>query len=422
MPQLESQSISEPNARAYLKDVTVLELGHALAGPYGGAILADLGARVIKVEPLTGDLMRQRGALRGISYPFQMIHRNKYSTSIDIKSLRGAETVRRLMDRVDIVIENFRPGTLKKYGLDAENALKRVPHLVYCSISGFGKSGPLAAEPGVDLVAQGLGGLMSVTGVPGAEPVKAGFPVADLGGGMWSVIGVLAALHRARATGQGSILDIALSDTILAWGVWEIADYQMTGIPPGPLGSAHRLVAPYRAYECTDAQWLNIAGLHSRWRELCTMLQISEIADDPRFVSESSRFVNRNALDELLAPRFRTADRDTWISRLRNIGIPCGPINNIEEAMRDTQFLARDMWRSLEHEGTTFKVANTPIHADGAPGPTWAAPELGTHTSQVLQEFGFSEREICALIKDGVVGAQNSDVPEGALVGKKPGD
>jgi crotonobetainyl-CoA:carnitine CoA-transferase CaiB-like acyl-CoA transferase len=404
--QTSSATSSSATAGPFLQGVTVLELCHALAGPYAGAILADLGARVIKVEPLEGDLLRRRDAANGVAYPFHMVHRDKQSTAIDIKSPRGAELVRELMAQADIVIENFRPGVLKKYGLDGESTIERLPHIVYCSISGFGKTGPLAQEAGVDLVAQGLGGLMSVTGLPGGEPVKAGFPVADLGAGMWSVIGVLAALQRARTTGQGAVLDVALSDAILSWAVWEIADYQMTGVPPQPLGSSHRLVAPYRAYECAREQWINIAGIHSRWAQLCDLLGVPEIKDEPRFASESQRYRNAEALDQILAPQFIGKDRDSWIRDLRGIGVPCGPINNIAEAMEDEQFLARDMWRSVEYHGTSLKVVNTPIRdsAGGAPGPSRAAPDLGVDTVSILQELGLADDAIRSLLDDGVIG------------------
>ena len=404
---MDREASSTATNKAYL----VIELGHALVGPYAGAILSDLGARMIKVEPLQSDLTRLRGSANSIAYPFQMIHCGKYTTAIDIKDPQGSALVKKMTGEADIVVENFRPGVLKKYDLDGDSVLRRFPHIVYCSISGFGKTGPMAEEPGVDLVAQGQCGLMSVTGMPGEDPVKAGFPIADLGGGMWAVIGMLAALQRARATGKGTVIDVALTDSVLAWSVWEAADYQATGIVPGPLGSAHRLVAPYRAYECAGGHWINVAGLHTRWRELCLLLEAPNLLNDPRFASESARYDNRELLDATLAPRFLTRGREDWLGALRALGIPCGPINDLSQTMSDAQFIARDMWRTLEQDGTAFKVINTPVRDEGggAPGPSWPAPALGTHTLDVLRSVGIGEERLHALLTEGIIGAPAGD-------------
>jgi crotonobetainyl-CoA:carnitine CoA-transferase CaiB-like acyl-CoA transferase len=393
--------------RAFLQGLTVLELGHALAGPFCGTILSDLGARIIKVEPLTGDPIRKRRGADAVDYPFQMVHRNKQSTAIDIKSPEGLDLVRRIMDRADIVVENFRPGVLKRCGLDGAASLERLPHLVYCSVSGFGQTGPMAEEGGVDLIAQGMGGLMSVTGYPGGPPAKAGYPIADLGGGMWAAIAVLAALLRARATGEGAVLDVALSDSILSWALWEVADMQMSGTVPGPLGSAHRLVAPYRAFECAGGEWINSAGLHTRWPAFCAALGIPEVEGDPRFISETARYANREALEAILEPIFRSRPRAHWLEVLRGIGMPCGPINSLADCLASDQFAARDMWRQLDHLGRSVTLLNTPIRgdADGAPGPSKPAPACGADTVAVLRELGLGESDITSLIDRRIVAA-----------------
>ncbi len=205
--------------------------------------------------------------------------------------------------------------------------------------------------------------------------------------------------------------DVALTDSVLAWSVWEAADYQATGIVPGPLGSAHRLVAPYRAYECAGGHWINVAGLHTRWRELCLLLEAPNLLNDPRFASESARYDNRELLDATLAPRFLTRGREDWLGALRALGIPCGPINDLSQTMSDAQFIARDMWRTLEQDGTAFKVINTPVRDEGggAPGPSWPAPALGTHTLDVLRSVGIVEERLHALLTEGIIGAPAGD-------------
>jgi crotonobetainyl-CoA:carnitine CoA-transferase CaiB-like acyl-CoA transferase len=388
--------------RPLLDGVRVLDLTTALAGPYCTMVLADLGADVISVEPVDGDSMRRRrSTLDGIDYPFQVIHHDKRSIGVDLRDERGAAIVRSLAASCDVLVENFRPGVLAKYGLDATSLRSLVPSLVYCSISGYGQTGPLCREGGVDLVAQGHAGLLSVTGHPGGEPVKAGFPVSDVGAGMWAAIGVLGALTRRHVTGEGATIDVALNDGLLAWAVWEVADYQMTGAVPGPLGSAHRLTAPYEAFECGDGRWLVLAGVASRWRVLCAVLGAPELVDDPRFASESERYANRVELAAVLQDRFRGRSRREWIDCLRAAGVPAGPVNSISEAMDDEQFNARDMWR--RPEGADVVVINTPLKADGIPGVRRRAPLVGEHTERVLGDLGFDDRTIEALAYAGVV-------------------
>jgi crotonobetainyl-CoA:carnitine CoA-transferase CaiB-like acyl-CoA transferase len=386
----------------------VLELCHALAGPFCGAILSDLGARVIRVEAPVGDVLRKRRGPDGVSHPYNMVHRNKQAIAIDLRTEQGAALVRRIMDRCDVVLENFRPGVLARYGLDAETSRARLPRLVYCSISAYGQTGPLAREGGVDLIAQGTAGLMSVTGEPGRPPAKAGYPVSDVGAGMWGAIGVLAALNRASATGEGAHIDVALTDSVMAWAPWEVADYQMSGEVPEPLGSAHRLAAPYQAFECAEGGWINLTALPSRWAAFCDLVGAPHLAEDERYASDMDRFRNREPLIAELEPLFRTRTREHWIERLRAIGVPCGPINTIADCMSDPQFSKRDMWRPLaDEEGRSTTVLNIPIKdsTGGAPGALRAARALGADTAAVLAELGIAEAELAALQAAGVVKA-----------------
>lgn len=389
----------------FLAGVRVLDATEALAGPYCTAILSDLGAEVIKVERLTGDPMRTRGKGRMVSLPFTMVQRNKKSIALDFTDVRGRDVLLRLLETADIFVQNFRPGVLEKYALAYEDLKAAFPQLIYCSISGFGQTGPLREAGGVDLIAQGYAGLMSVTGFADRGPAKAGYPVSDVGAGMWAVIGVLAALERCRRIGVGAHIDVALTDSIFAWSVWEVADYQMTGQVPGPLGTAHRLIAPYQAFICGDGKWLTVAAAQTHWHKFCEILCLSRLIADERFISEYSRFEHREELAAELQPAFRLADQPTWLSRLREAGVPCGPVHDIASLMQEPQFAARQMIAKLETDSGQVGVINSPIKSDGAPGVMSPAPGIGQHTVELLAEIGLSELEIRDLATGGVVNA-----------------
>ncbi|MGE3620794.1 MAG: CaiB/BaiF CoA transferase family protein [Acidimicrobiia bacterium] len=392
-------------ARPFLDGVRVLDVTGALAGPYATTILSDLGAEVIKVEPVDGDSLRRRTLGEAGPLPFDMIHRNKRSLAVDLKSPQGAELVRRLARTCDVLVENFRPGAMAGLGLAYRDLAPDCPDLVYCSISGFGQDGPMRDAKGIDLVAQAYAGLMSVTGADADHLAKAGFPVGDLGSAMWGVIGVLAALQRARQGGGGAYIDVSLADAIVAWSLWEVADYVATGEVPRPLGTAHRLAAPYQAFPCGDGQTLVIGAVDRRWAELCGMLGVPELADDPRFSSEYLRFRNHVELAAELSVGFARAGRDAWIERLRSAGIPCGPVNGIDEVVADEQFGVRGMFvRRPEDLGQPVLV-NTPIVADGAPRITRRAPRAGEDTRALLGDLGLADDEIDALVAAGVVTA-----------------
>lgn len=396
----------------YLKDVRVLDLTGALAGPYCTMILSDLGADVIKVEPVGGDPIRQRlvGKERR-SLPFDLIHRNKRSLAVDIRTPRGREIVKRLAARSQVFVENFRVGAIAGRGLSYDDLKQDCPDLVYCSISGFGQFGPMRDAKGLDLIAQAYGGLMSVTGSPNGEIAKAGYTIGDLGTGMWGAIGILAALARVRAGEGGSFIDVSLADTIAGWSLWEVADYVGTGQVPGPLGTAHRLVAPYESFTCGDEEKLVIGVTQRAWATLCDVLDI-DLSNDPRFDSEYSRFNHREELATLLQGRFATADRDVWILRLRTAGIACGPVNSIGQMLDDEQYAVRSMFPADPERFGQPRIVNTPLIADGAPRAQRCAPTLGEDTAALIEELGLAD-DLEDLIDEGVVGAGRPQ-PEGS--------
>jgi crotonobetainyl-CoA:carnitine CoA-transferase CaiB-like acyl-CoA transferase len=388
----------------FLTGVRVLDITGALAGPYCTTILSDLGAEVIKVEPVDGDSLRRR--LVGeeqAPLPFDLIHRNKRSIAVDIKTDRGRDIVRALAMRSDVLVENFRVGALARQGLSYDDLKGDCPDLVYCSISGFGQFGPMRDAKGIDLVAQAYGGLLSVTGSTGGELAKAGYPIGDLGTGMWGAIGVLAALGRARAGHGGAHIDVSLADTIAGWSLWEVADFVGTGTAPGPLGTAHRLTAPYEAFTCGDDAVLVIGATERSWKDLCAVVGI-DLFGDSRFEGEYARFVHREELAALLQAQFATAPRDTWIERLRGAGVPCGPVHDIEQMLGDSQYTAREMFPSDAERFGHRRIVNTPIVADGAPRARRRAPAVGEDTHALLGELGVAEAEIEVLLREHVVG------------------
>lgn len=395
----------------FLRGVRVLDVTGALAGPYCTTILSDLGAEVIKIEPVTGDGLRQRRlGPDQAPLPFDLVHRDKRSLAVDLKSADGREIVRGLARRSDVFVENFRVGALRHAGIGYEDLREDCPDLVYCSISGFGQFGPMRDSKGVDLIAQAYGGLLSVTGTGDGQLAKAGFPVSDIGSGMWGAIGVLAALLRALAGGGGAYIDVALADTIAAWSLWEVADYVGTGTVPGPLGTAHRLAAPYQAFGCADGQTLVIGGVDRAWTALCGVLEIDLTGDD-RFGTEYDRFVHREALGEIIQARLATASRDHWISAFRGAGVPCGPVNGIDAIVNDPQFVARGIFLHAPKRHGQPTMVNTPIISDGAPRARGHAPALGQDTAALLAELGYDAGRIARLARDGVVAGILEAVP-----------
>ena len=383
-----------------LQDVRVLDVTQVMAGPFCAMLLCDMGADVIKVESPAGDSSRRMAGARGSdSASFNAVNRGKRGIVVDLKASGGADVLRRLASHADVFIENYRPGVLGRLGLDYD-ALRGVnPRLVYASISGYGQTGPAAHKGGFDLVAQGVSGLMSVTGEPDRPPVKVGVPLTDLGAGLFAACGILAALHARERTGEGQCVDTSLVDAGVALSVWEATELFSRGAVPGPLGSAHRMSAPYQAVRCADG-YITLGAANDRiFRRLAELLGHPEWLTDARFDSDSGRVENREVLAGLIEDVTSKRTREYWLERLEAHDIPCGPINDYREVMQDPQVRARQMVVETRHPTLgTLSTLGTPIKLSGTPlTPGRPAPLLGQHTDEVLAAAGYGEAEIAAL-------------------------
>ncbi len=386
-----------------LAGLVVLDVTQVMAGPYCGMHLADLGADVIKIEPPAGDPTRgwsHDGAATD-SAEFNAVNRGKRSIVLNLKDDAARDVFRRLALRADIVIENFRPGVMATLGLDYATLRAGNPGLIYASISGYGQTGPDAHKGGFDLVAQGVTGIMSITGEPGSPPVKCGVPITDLGAGLFALVGILAALVHRSKTGEGQHVDTSLLEAGMALSVWEATEYLSGRGIPRPTGSAHRLTAPYQAIRCSDGYITLGAATDRLFERLCDVLGHPEWARRPEFETAAKRVAARATLAELIEAVTRGATRRHWLDLFDANEIPSGPINDYDSAMRDPQILARGMVGETDHPtlgrlrtlGSPLKMSATPTDA------TRSAPLLGEHTRDVLLESGYSDREIDALLK-----------------------
>lgn len=394
-----------------LAGLKVIELCHVMAGPVTGLMLADMGADVIKVEKIPGgdDTRRFTPPVIGEeAAAFMMMNRNKRGIAVDLKSDGGKEILLRLIKSADVLTENYRKGAMERMGLGFETLQKLNPGLVYCSISGFGRTGPYAERAGFDLVGQGMSGLMSVTGEgPGRPPVKVGAPVTDITAGILGAMGVLAALvHRAK-TGEGQFVDTSLFEAGIVQTYWQSAIALATGIAPGPMGSAHPLNAPYQAFETSD-RWITVgAANQTNWLRLVELLGMQQLAEDARFKTGDDRIRNYAVLAEALAPAFKTRSSQEWLDALEKAKIPAGPVLNVAEMHKDPQALAREMVTEAKHSKLgPVKTIGAPVKFSASPGGVVkGAPLYGEHTREVLAEYGFSETEINAFQKSGAVQA-----------------
>ncbi|MDM7949976.1 CoA transferase [Hydrogenophaga sp.] len=398
-----------------LAGLRVLEITQIMSGPTCGLLLADMGADVIKIEKLEGgdDARGYRDPqVGGVSAPFMMMNRNKRGLALDLKHPEGRALLRRMAKQADVLVENFRGGTMDKLGLGFETLRADNPGLIFCAISGYGRTGPYADKGGFDLIAQGFAGLMSVTGEPGRPPAKSGNAVSDMNAGILGALGILAAYIHKLKTGEGQLVDTSLADAALQQTYWHAAVWFATRQSPEPTGSAHILTAPYQAFEASDG-WINIGGANqANWERICTVLGHPEWREDPRFATNRDRMANRDTLVALMNGVVRQRTREAWQADFDAAGVPAGPVHTIGEALSHPQTLARGMVVELQHpQAGTTQAIGCPIHFSATPTDTGApAPLLGQHSREILREYGLADSEINALVAAGAV-AEPSPLP-----------
>jgi crotonobetainyl-CoA:carnitine CoA-transferase CaiB-like acyl-CoA transferase len=389
-----------------LEGLRVVDVTQAMAAPFCTMNLADMGADVIKVEPPSGEDMRRGSVGRnGHSGTFVTINRSKRGITVDLKQPAGVEIVHRLVKTADVFVQNYRPGAAARLSVDYDTLAALNPRLIYCSISGFGSTGPYAPRGGYDLIAQGMSGIISVTGDEDGPPAKAGVPVSDLAAGLFGAYGILCALEYRQRTGQGQFVDTSLLEAALALTVWEATEYWVTGRAPRPLGSAHRLAAPYQALRASDG-WFTVGANNDKlFAGLCAAIGRPDLVGDTRFARARDRMTNRNALVADIEKTTAGAPCAHWLARLDAAGVPAGPINTYAEALVDPHALARDMIVDLDHPGAgAIKALGVPVKLSDTPGAVdRAAPLLGQDNAALLAELGYSETEQRALRDQGIV-------------------
>lgn len=403
-----------------LVGMRVVDLTHVLSGPVCSLMLADMGAEVIKVEKFPGG-DDTRGSvpptIGGESAAFMMVNRNKRAIALDLKRPEGREVLHRLLKDADVLIENYRHDTMARLGFGYDSLRQTNPGLIYCAISGFGRTGPYAARGGFDLIAQAMSGLMSVTGEgPGRPPVKLGPPAGDITAGLLAAMGILAAYSHRLRTGEGQMVDTSLYEAGIMLTYWQSAIAFATGTAPGPLGSAHPLNAPYQAFPTADG-WIVVGGANAaNWRRLTEVLEAPELAADPRFRDNAGRMQNLPQLIEQLEARFRTRKAAEWLALLEAAGVPAGPVRDVLAMHEDPQTIAREMVAEVTHSRLgPVKTLGLPVKFSRTPGgPVSGAPVLGEHSREILAEAGYAEAEIEALAESGAVYLAESATPRSA--------
>ncbi|MGY2046581.1 CaiB/BaiF CoA transferase family protein [Methylobacterium sp. JK268] len=392
-----------------LAGVKVIELAHIMAGPVCGLMLADMGAEVVKVEKSEGgdDTRRMTPPVQGgESAAYMMMNRGKTGIALDLKHPDGKAVLRRLLRDADVLIENYRAGTMERLGFGYSTLREENPGLIYCSLSGFGRTGPYADRAGFDLVAQGMSGLMSITGEgPGRPPVKSGAPVTDITAGIVAAMGVLAAYVHRLKTGEGQEVDTSLFEAGIVQTYWQSAIALATGVAPGPMGSAHPLNAPYEAFPTADG-WITVgAANQTNWLRLLTVLGAEALGQDPRFAENRGRMQHREALAAALSAYFREATSAAWLARLEAGGVPAGPVLDVRAMHADPQTLAREMVVEVEHpRAGPMRTLGLPVKFSRTPGRVHGpAPLLGEHSRRILAAHGYAPAEIDDLIARGVV-------------------
>jgi formyl-CoA transferase len=378
-----------------------------MAGPFCAMLLADMGADVVKIEPPGGEATRGMDleAAPGVSAPFLAVNRNKRGLVLDLKRPAGVAILKKLAATADVLVENYRPGVARRLGVDYATLSALNPRLIYCSISGFGQTGPYADRGGYDLIAQGMSGIMSATGSEGGAPVKVGVPITDLGAGLFGVVGILCALRARHVTGRGQFVDTSLFEAGLALSAWEATEYWYTGQVPRGLGTAHRLNAPYQAFRASDGHFTVGAANDNLFPRFCALLGLDRLVGDPRFDTVAHRLQHRAALEPLIEAVTVSRPRAHWLAKCEEAGVPAGPIYSVPEALDDAHARARGMVQELTHPragrvkglGNPVKMSRTP------PAMAKAAPTLGEDTDAILRELGLADGEIAVLRQDKVV-------------------
>lgn len=402
-----------------LDGFTVLDFTRVLSGPYCTMQLADMGARVIKIEqPGKGDDTRAWGPpfVQGESAYFLSINRNKESLTLDLKSPEAIRVLEPLLAKADVLVENFRPGTMSRLGsrtdpghsgsLGYEQLAQRFPRLIYCSISGFGQTGPRRAEPGYDAVVQAEGGLMSITGAADGPPFRLGVAISDIVTGMFAAQGVAFALLARERTGRGQLVDVGMLDATAALLTYQAGIHFATGATPGRMGNRHPTIVPYETFEAADGDFVVAVGNDEQWRRFCGVLDRQTLAMDERFATNRARLANYETLRPMLGEILRTRPRRAWVEALQTAGVPCGSVRDVAEVLQDPQLEARGMIQQVEHAvAGALRVTGIPIKLSDTPGAVRAAPPaLGQHTTEILsKDAGLNQADIEALRAAGVV-------------------
>ncbi|WP_370653491.1 CaiB/BaiF CoA transferase family protein [Caballeronia sp. Lep1P3] len=408
MSDINPTAASMEPGKGPLAGMRVIELAHIMSGPICGMMLADMGADVIKVERIpNGDDCRRFAPIlqSGESASFMIVNRNKRGIALDLKTQGGKDVLRKMLASADVVTENYRRGTMEKLGMGYESLKAVNPGLIYCAISGYGRSGPMADKGGFDLIAQGMSGLMSMTGEPGQAPIKAGSPVTDINAGILAALGISAAYARKKSTGLGQMVDTSLFEAGLQQMYWAFANYFADGTVLPKAGSANPTSAPYQAFRTRDG-WINIgAANQSNYERLVGVLNIPGLAEDARFQTNAGRLKHREALVDILTARLVERTTDEWLASFDDIGLPSGAVLGVPEAASHEQAIARGMIVETEHPlAGRMRGIGLPIHfSDGAPNDSRPAPLLGQHTAEVLHEYGFDDARIQALKDEGAI-------------------
>ena len=392
-----------------LEGIRVLDLTRALAGPFCTLMLGDNGADVIKVEmPGSGDDTRKWGPpfIGEESAYFLSINRNKRSLTLNLRDPQAKEIFLKLAKDSDVIVENFTPGVMERFGLDYEAVKATNPNVIYCSISGFGQDGPYRSRPAYDQIMQGIGGLMSITGEPDGEPQKIGVAVTDIGAGMWAAFAIMAALHHRSQSGEGQYIDVSMMDAQIAWLTYQAGYFFANGTPPKRMGAAHPTLVPYQAFMCQDGKYINVAvGSDRIWDRFCQGINREDLKDHPDYANNGDRVRNRGAMVSMLQEYFLTRPVADWVKDLQAVNVPCGPINDLADVFADAQVLARNMYQEMPHPTLgSIKQTGLPIKFSATPGGLDRHPPLlGEHNQEVLTSLGYSEGDIRSFQEGAVI-------------------